>query len=71
MALSAVRELVQRLVADASFREKLCQNPDEVLKGYELTVEEQAAVLSMNTRHGFDRGSWTNWGVASQNWWAV
>src|SRR5215211_956712 len=38
--------IIERLSTDAKFREQLQSNPDAALKGYDLTTEERAALIS-------------------------
>ena len=38
--------IIERLSSDAKFREQLQSNPDAALKGYDLTTEERAALMS-------------------------
>jgi len=38
--------IIERLSSDATFREQLQSNPDAALKGYDLTTEERAALMS-------------------------
>jgi len=68
MASSSVRDLVQKLRADAGLRERLRRDPEGVFKEYDLTAEEKAAVLSVGARYGFETPSGTAWQAASQNW---
>ncbi len=69
MALSAVRELVRKLAADAGLREKLRDDPNMVFEGYDLSVEEKTAVISASS-YAFETPSGTVQRVASQEWWA-
>ena len=38
--------IIERLSSDATFREQLQSNPDAALKGYDLSTEERAALMS-------------------------
>ena len=38
--------IIERLSSDAQFRAQLKTNPDAALKGYDLTTEERAALIS-------------------------
>ncbi len=49
MSQEALAKLVERASTDASFRSQLQSNPDSALKGYELTSDERAALLSRDS----------------------
>ncbi len=38
--------IIERLSSDAKFREQLQSNPGAALKGYDLSTEERAALMS-------------------------
>lgn len=69
MALEAVKDLVQKLMADVGLREKLRQDPEVVFQGHALTAEEKTAILSVGARHGFVTPSGTTWEANSLIWW--
>jgi hypothetical protein len=48
MSKAGVEALAQRAMADESFRKQLKSNPDAALAGYDLTVEETAAIKTGN-----------------------
>ncbi len=70
MAMSSVKGLISKLMADAGLRERLAHDSEGVLREYNLTSEEEAAVLSVGTRYGFVTPSGTICAKASENWWA-
>ena len=43
-----VKEIIERAVKDEAFRKLLFTNPDEALKGYKLTAEDQALLSNLN-----------------------
>jgi hypothetical protein len=46
---AGVESLVQKAMADETFRRKIKENPDSAMAGYDLTSEEKAAIKSGNT----------------------
>ena len=44
MSMQAVTHLLERALSDPSFREQLKTNFDAAIEGYDLTVEETAAL---------------------------
>ena len=48
MSKAGLDSLVQKAMADESFRKKIKENPDAALAGYDLTAEEKAAIKSGN-----------------------
>ena len=48
MSKAGLDALVQKAMADESFRKKIKENPDAALAGYDLTAEEKAAIKSGN-----------------------
>jgi len=44
MSIEAVQAVLERTVADPSFRAKLFSQPEQALAGYELTSEESGAL---------------------------
>ena len=46
MSQEMLTKIVERLSTDASYREQLASNPEAALKGYDLTAEERAALMS-------------------------
>ena len=46
MATSSVKGLISKMMADAGLRERLAHDSEGVLREYNLTSEEKAAVLS-------------------------
>ena len=49
MSQEALAKLVERASTDATFRSQLQSNPDSALKGYNLTSDERAALLSSDS----------------------
>jgi predicted molibdopterin-dependent oxidoreductase YjgC len=49
-AVNAVLAVLDRAAQDNAFLARLAENPAEVLKEYELTAEEKAALMSGNIR---------------------
>jgi hypothetical protein len=47
MSIEAVQAVLERTVADPSFRAKLFSQPDEALAEYELTSEEDGALREL------------------------
>jgi hypothetical protein len=47
MSQQAVEQIVGRLVTDEKFRKLFFSNPEEALKGYDLTPEERKALLKI------------------------
>lgn len=70
MAISVLRDLVHRLMADSGLRERFHRDPAGVFSQYDLTPEEKTAVLSVGTRYGFATPSGAVWDVSSVDWWA-
>ena len=70
MAISVLRDLVHRLMADSGLRERLHRDPEGVFSQYDLTPEEKTAVLSVGTKYGFKTPSGAVWAISSQYWWA-
>jgi hypothetical protein len=48
MSKAGVEAFAAKAVADMTFRQKIKENPDAALAGYDLTSEEKAAVKSGN-----------------------
>ena len=48
MSKAGLDSLVQKAMADESFRKQIKENPDAALVGYDLTAEEKAAIKSGN-----------------------
>ena len=48
MSKAGLDSLVQKAMADESFRKQIKENPDAALAGYDLTAEEKAAIKSGN-----------------------
>jgi hypothetical protein len=48
MSKAGLDALVQKAMADESFRRKIKENPEAALAGYDLTAEEKAAIKSGN-----------------------
>ncbi len=48
MSKAGVEAFAAKAVADKTFRQKIKENPDAALAGYDLTSEEKAAVKSGN-----------------------
>ena len=48
MSKAGLDSLVQKAMADESFRKQIKENPDTALAGYDLTAEEKAAIKSGN-----------------------
>lgn len=71
MAMSSVKGLISKLMADAGLRERLTHDSDGVLKEYNLTPEEKAAVLSVGTRYGFVTPSGAVLEASKDDWWAA
>ena len=46
MSQQGLMEVLEKASTDAAFREELKKNPDAALKGYELSAEERAALMS-------------------------
>ncbi len=46
MSKAGVEALVNKAMADETFRRQLKQNPDAAIRGFELTPEEAAAIKS-------------------------
>ncbi len=49
MSQEALAKVVERASTDPEFRAELQRSPDSALKGYDLTVDERAAVMSGDT----------------------
>jgi len=47
MSQQAVEQIVGRLVTDEKFRKLFFSNPEEALKGYDLTPDERKALLKI------------------------
>ncbi len=72
MAMSSVKGLISKLMADAGLRERLAHDSEGVLREYNLTSEEKAAVLSVGSRYGFVTPSGTICAkAAGVDWWAT
>lgn len=54
MSLEQVKQVIGRAVLDPQFRERLLNQPDQVMQGYDLTGEEQAALQEI-TPEQFDQ----------------
>jgi hypothetical protein len=46
MSQDVMAKVIERASADAAFRAQLEANPESALAGYDLTVDERAAVLT-------------------------
>ena len=46
MSQEALAQLIERASTDATFRSQLQSHPESALKGYDLTGDERAALLS-------------------------
>ena len=46
MSAGAVRDVLQRAIDDAAFRERLARDPDGALAEYDLTPEERARFIA-------------------------
>jgi len=47
MSAEAVQTIIGRAVTDGEFAKQLFENPEEALKGYELSAEEATAIKNM------------------------
>jgi hypothetical protein len=52
MSIEAVQAVLERTVADPSFRAKLFAQPDQALAEYELTSEENGALRELSVDAG-------------------
>lgn len=50
MSVEQLREILDRAMTDASFRDLLRRDPDAALRGYELAPEERAKFASGTAR---------------------
>jgi hypothetical protein len=48
MSQAAVEQIIGRLVLDLEFRKQMAANREQALAGYDLTVEERAALDGLN-----------------------
>lgn len=56
MSKAGLELVAQKAMADESFRRKIQDNPSGALAGYDLTVEERAAITSGNAAKLRDLG---------------
>lgn len=50
MSTRAVEELIMKAMGDVEFRQRLESTPEAVCSEFDLTVEEQAAVMQVQNR---------------------
>ncbi len=48
MSIEVVHQIIGRAVTDEAFRKLLFANPEEALKGYDLTDEEREALTDLD-----------------------
>ena len=46
MSQEMLTKIVERLSTDEAYRQQLASNPEVALKGYDLTADERAALMS-------------------------
>ena len=50
MSLKSVQAIIGKALLEPAFRKQLFSNPDQALKGYDLTREESTALQSLDAR---------------------